>query len=185
MKLSVFFIISFLLTCVYCTTPNDDIALKKQAFQWYSYIILLVQMIFAYYDRKLPIWVKVAWWTAFLAEDGGVLDSITSVKNAYTSCKANYKDPLDSDCATDAANAIKSVLRNVMTLTVGWNAPGAVSDIMFDGQHKRPLQQEDYGANVFSSSNQHSLLLMALLFIIPFLPGLLFSLTVIIREQLF
>lgn len=85
------------------------------------------------------VYVKVAWWAAFVAEDGRVLDSVIAIKNTSTSCKINHKDPLGGDYTTDTVNAITSVFMNAATLTVGWYTPGAVNGVMIDGQHKRSI----------------------------------------------
>ena len=139
-----------ILTFVYPTAINDESAIEKGAYPWYSSIMLSVQGIFAYFNQQSPVWVKVAWWGAFVAEDGGVMDSVEAVKTACDSCKANHKDPPGGDCTTDAIDAVKSVLMNVVTLSVGWNAPGAVNGVMIDGQHKRSLREE--GIRVFSAA---------------------------------
>lgn len=133
-----------------------SLALKDEStFPWYSSIILSVEGIYAYFNRRTPVWVKFAWWGAFVAEDGGVMDSVIAVKTACDSCKANHQDPPGVDCVTDAMYAVKSVIMNVVTLTVGWSAPGAVNGMMIDGQHKRSLRDEDMAwQQVFLAKNQ-------------------------------
>lgn len=114
--------------------------------------MISIQTIYAYFGKDSSAWVKATWWGAFIAEKGDVADSVIAVKDACDTCKANHKVPPAGDCATAALNAVKYVIMNIVTLTVGWNAPGAINNLLIDGQYKRSLVGDESNSRFSSGS---------------------------------
>ncbi|CCD23769.1 uncharacterized protein NDAI_0C01080 [Naumovozyma dairenensis CBS 421] len=108
--------------------PNPSVlTLEKRAFPYYSYFMTSVRSVFAYFDASEPITVKVAWWEALIAGDGGLIDMVTDIENACKSCKAGHKDPPGGSCEDDAKAAVKSVLQNSLVGFLGWHLPKSIT----------------------------------------------------------
>lgn len=84
---------------------------SKQVFPWYSSIILGAQGVYAYYNVAKPIWVRVVWWAAFVAEDGGVLDNAVQIRRAFLICNAD-----GGNCTNSICDAFKSCLMKLIYL---------------------------------------------------------------------
>lgn len=91
------------------------------------------------------------WWGAFVAEEGGVLDTALQVRNACMTCKADHKDPAGGDCAKEAVFAVKSSIMNLVTLVVGThnNVPSN-GNTVYGQFHRRELKP--YGASSYNST---------------------------------
>lgn len=161
----------------FCVTTVCSVAIDL-SFPWYSSILLSAQGLYVYANRAPPIWVKVAWWGSFVSEDGGVLDSVKAVMQVCDTCKSEHRDLHRDNCTQESLNAVKSIVQNVITLAVGWSVPGAISDVVIDANHRRSVSKGDV------ISMQRSVLTLIALFLIPFLPGLVYILIVISQVPL-
>lgn len=171
------------MTSVYAAAlQNEDKSLQKDAFPWQSTLILGIQGIYAYFDKASPIWAKVAWWGAFVVEDGGVNDSVLAVRKACSTCKADHKDPPGGDCFEDSIKAVKAVLINVVVLMICWNALGTINDLMGNEHHKKYIPE--YAQTIAIKTIQHSITTVTALFSILFIPSLTFILIEMLQVSL-
>lgn len=88
------------------TQVSADPQQSTRAFPWYSAIILGVQGIYEYLDVNTPVWVRVVWWGAFVAEDGGVLDTAMQIRHAFLICHNSCFD----SCANNIVDVCGSCL---------------------------------------------------------------------------
>lgn len=173
----------FLITSVYATVPQeDDISLQKNAFPWHSSLIIGIQGIYAYFDKASPIWAKVAWWAAFASEDGGVIDSVSAIIEAHSTCIANYTIPNGGDCFKDSLSAIRSIIRNATILMICWNVPGTINNLMGHEQHKKYIPED--AQTIVIKTIQHSTITLTALFSILFIPSLTFILIEMLQVSL-
>ena len=87
---------------------------SKQVFPLYSSIILVAQGVYAHYNVAKPVWIRVVWWGAFVAEDGGVLDNSIQIRRAFLIC--NDVNTYSDDCANSIRDAFKSCLMKLIYL---------------------------------------------------------------------
>ncbi|CCC70898.1 hypothetical protein NCAS_0G00110 [Naumovozyma castellii] len=113
--------------------------LKERAFPFYSIFMTSARWIYGYFNAADPIHVKVAWWGAFIAGDGGLIDTATDIENACKSCMARHKDPPGGSCEDDVKTAIKSVVLNLIIGFVGWYSSRSISFIRGLSSQKRKV----------------------------------------------
>ncbi|CAL9736448.1 hypothetical protein MOSE0_J09890 [Monosporozyma servazzii] len=183
MKYSGIILSLFLITSVYATVPQeDDISLQKNAFPWHSSLIIGIQGIYAYFDKASPIWAKVAWWGAFVSEDGGVIDSVNSVWDACLTCKADRRDFTGGACFDESLSAIRSIIRNATILMICWNVPGTINNLMGHEQHKKYIPED--AQTIVIKTIQHSTITLTAFFSILFIPSLTFILIEMLQVSL-
>ncbi|CCE64516.1 hypothetical protein TPHA_0H03130 [Tetrapisispora phaffii CBS 4417] len=99
----------------------DAYVIEKRSFPLYNSIATAVSGIYGYYNYDQPIWVRIAWWGSFYADDGGVLDSVESVKNVCKQCVADKQDP-NMDCTQAALDLSRALMKTLVLAAVGYGA---------------------------------------------------------------
>ncbi|CCE61684.1 hypothetical protein TPHA_0B00120 [Tetrapisispora phaffii CBS 4417] len=123
MKLSnIFGILVTLLVCVSGSFPYYD-----------QFALTTTSCLYQYFDVEDPVKYKIAWWGSFLASPGGPIRWIEKMQDTCDACKADHKDPENTDCEDGIFDLVTGAIQNVVTGTMGWNSGLRLNNALFDG----------------------------------------------------
>ncbi|CCE61097.1 hypothetical protein TPHA_0A00120 [Tetrapisispora phaffii CBS 4417] len=104
------------------------------SFPSYDQIALITSSwAYAYFDSANPVLVKLAWWGAFLASDGGPIAWIEQMQDTCDACKSKHEDPANTDCRKGIYALVKGAIKNVVTGALGWHSGLGPNGEFLDG----------------------------------------------------
>lgn len=107
------------------------------AFPYYDSIHLAVTGLYAFFNPDQPIWTNVVFWGSFVESLDSTIDKAIDVCKA---CEANHKEPADWDCINASKNLAVSVVKNAISLYIGWSHAGTPNGSL-EGQDTTALKK--------------------------------------------